>query len=402
MKVRVFVVFLVLIAPIAFAQAAGPAPTTPVSSSAVPDILQGPHYHVTSWAGKAAGEATLKLMEALCEQYNSLFLFDLSKVTSRWNVEIYPDKASFDAALKGTVPTPLTDYVFLHYRDPQQSRIVAWVPEKNSPLDEVRSLAFQGFYQFLWTFVPHPPAWIETGLANHFWNELWDGKTLKMDTDWPYLPTLKTLWADRGPDLEALLSAPEGSLDTASGKDLEAWGLIEYLLSSPDPANSRLLGSLLANLSPTAAEEANRDAALQRVKSAMDFAVLSAATRTWWMAKVSFGEWIQKGQKEMKDGDPISALRSYKAALELRPADGPTLYYAGLAAYNAKDYTAADQFYAQIDQQALPAGLLEYAKGVNEFALKKYDAAKADLMAAKTANAAAYGPLVAPVLELIR
>jgi len=377
-------------------------PLAAFAAPAAPVVVKGTNYTVTSWAGADAAKTTLELMEALAAQYNKLFLFDLTKKPAPWNVTLYATKADFDAALTGQV-TPLpTDYVFLQYSDPAKSTLAAWVPAEGTAYDEVRSLAFQGFFQFLWTFIPHPPAWVETGLAGVFWNSEWDGKTLTADPDLPYLETLQARWKDRGPDLKALLTAPEGSLDPASGKDLEAWGLAAYLLDSPDPTAARLFGSVLANLSPTATEEANRDAALARFQAAKDLTAASDELKAWWKTKTGYGAKIAEGVAKLKEKDPKAAAAAFQAAAALRPKDEAARYYVGLAAYEAKEYAAAEESFAKVDPKALPPGLLAYARGLTAFALKKNDDAKVWLTKAKAEDDAAYAKLAAPVLDLIK
>lgn len=388
MNVRFFALLLVLSS---VAWAAPPA-----------TVLKGTHYVVTSYAGAEAGQTTLDLMEALANRYNSYFLFDLSQVTAPWNVTLYASKADFDAGLKGQVTESPTDYVYLHYADPAKRVLAAWVPEAGSPVDEVRSLAFQGFFQFLWTFVPQPPAWLEVGLASVFWNSHWDGKTLSANPDLPFLETLQQRWRDRGPDVKALLSAPEGSLDPASGRDLEAWGLVAFLLDSPDPVYSRLLGSVLGNLSPSATETGNRDAALQRFSAARDLTKVSLDLQTWWKARQGFRARLESGQALLRDKNYSAAATAFQGALALRPDDSAALYYAGLAAYENKDYSGADTMFSRVQGRDLPAGLLAYARGLTAFALKQSDAAKTWLTQAKKEDDAAWGKLAAPVLDLIR
>jgi hypothetical protein len=378
-------------------------PVTAFSAPAgTPTVVKGPHYTVTSWAGPAAAQTTLDVMEALVARYNSLFLFDLSKAPAPWNVVLYATKDDFDASLAGQVSAPVTDYIYLHYADPSRSVLAAWIPAEGSPVDEVRSLAFQGFFQFLWTFLPHPPAWVETGLATVFWNSHWDGKTLTANPELPFLEALQERWKDKAPDLKALLNAPEGSLDATSGKDLEAWGLAAFLLETPDPAYARLFGSALAALSPTATEEANRAAVAQRFQAAKDLAVVATDLQAYWNSKQGFQARIDQGMAQFNAKNLPAAAASFQAALALRPTDDGALYWAGLTAYETKDYTAADGFFGKVAPKALPAGLLAYARGLTAFALKQNDAAKAWLTQAATEDATAYGKLTAPVLDLIK
>jgi len=367
-----------------------------------PVVLKGQHYVVTSWAGPEAGQWTLNVMEALVNRYNQLFLFDLTKAPGLWNVTLYATKADFDAAMVGQVATPPSDYVYLQYADPARSYLAAWVPAPGSPVDEVRSLAYQGFFQFLWTFIPHPPAWIETGLASVFWNSRWDGKVLALNPDLPYLEILQARWKDKAPDLKALLAAAEGTLDPASGQDLEAWGLAAFLLDSSDPAYARLLGSALGNLSPTATEEENRNGVLQRFVATKDLVSAATDVQTYWEGKLGFAARLAQGSALLKARNLSAASAAFQSALSLRPNDSAALYYSGLALYESKDYPGADAQFAKVPSPSLPAGLLAYARGLTAFALKQNDAAKTWLTQAKAEDSGTYEKLVAPVLELIR
>ncbi len=373
----------------------------PLLAFAQPIVLKGPHYAVTSWAGPEAGKATLGLMEGLLVRYNSVFLFDVSRTKNPWNVVVYSSKEEAEAALAGQT-TRLKDFVYLEYADPAKSQLVAWVSADGLGTDQVRSLAFQGFYQFLWTFIPHPPAWIEIGLANVFWNSQWDGTTVTPNPDLPLLEALQKKWSEKAPDVASLLSAPSGSLGSDNDRDLEAWGLAAFLLETPEPSYARLLGAALAELSPTATEEVNRTAVGKRFQASKDLTVLGADVQAFWKARLGFAQRLAEGNAQYAANDLAGARRSFQEALNLRPKDNGARYLCGLTAYESKDYTAAEAYFAQVDGKSLPPGLLAYARGLTAFALKNNPDAKTWLEQAKAEDAATYEKLVAPVLELIK
>lgn len=364
-------------------------------------VVTGDHYQVTSYAGKDAADTTLAVMESLLPRYNALFLFDVSKNKDLWNVTLYASKDAFDAALADQV-TPLpTDYVFLQYADAKKSTLAAWVPAEGSALDEVRSLAYQGFFQYLWTYIPHPPAWLETGLATVFWHSTWDGKTTVADASWPLLDSLQALWKAKGPDLKALLSAPEGTLNRNTGTDLEAWALATFLLQGPDPSYARLFGSLLTALSTSSDEVANRDAIMTRFMAAKALDQTSSDLRDWWLSKKSYQTWVTEGLTAAKASDWKTVDAAFTAAAEMKPGDETAVYYLGLSSYELKDYSKAESNFAKLDSKSFPSGLVAYARGLTAFALKKNPEAKAFLETAKQEDSATYEKLVAPVLDLI-
>ncbi len=363
----------------------------PAFTADSPVVLKSDHYTVTSWAGAEKANETLSLMEALLQNYNQLFLFDLSKLPAPLGVTIYATKEDFAKAMEGKTPAEPTDFVFLQYTDPAQSVLACWATD-----DMAHPLAFQGFYQYLWSFLPRIPSWIETGLAYHFWNVTWDGKALQPPTEEPFLDALQTRWATDAPtDLTPLLTA-------ASANELDSWALVTFLLQANDPVYPRVLGSILGNLAPAATLEANRQSALQRFQSGKNLSLAAKELVAWWKGQPSFSTLLAQGVAKMKEKDYTGALKLFQGALVQCPSDEQAQYYLGLASYELKDYPAAETSFAQIPGKNLPAGLLEYAKGLTAFAQKKWDDAKLYLGQAVERNEAEYKKAVLPVLELIK
>ena len=363
----------------------------PAFSAESPVVVKNDHYTVTSWAGAEKATETLRLMEALLQNYNQLFLFDLSKLPAPLSVTIYATKEDFAKAMEGKTPVVPTDFVFLQYTDPALSVLACWATE-----DMAHPLAFQGFYQYLWSFLPRTPSWIETGLAYHFWNVTWDGKALLPVTEEPFLDSLQARWATEAPtDLTPLLTA-------ASANELDSWALVTFLLQASDPVYPRVLGSILGNLAPAATLEANRQSALQRFQSGKSLPLAAKELVAWWKGQSSFSTVLGQGVAKMKEKDYAAALKLFQGALLQRPSDEQAQYYLGLASYELKDYPTAETSFSLIAGKNLPAGLLEYAKGLTAFAQKKWDDAKLYLGQAVERNEAEYKKAVAPVLDLIK
>ncbi|MEI8093210.1 MAG: tetratricopeptide repeat protein [Spirochaetales bacterium] len=360
-------------------------------SNAEPTVVKSDHYVVTSWAGSEKANETLALMEALLQRYNQLFLFDLSKLPAPLAVTLYSSKEDFVKALEGTTASPPEDFVFLQYTDPAQSVLAGW-----NTADLAHPLAFQGFYQYLWSFLPRSPSWIETGLAYHFWNVSWDGTSLGPVTEEPFLDALQARWATQPvTDLSALLTAP-------AANELDSWALVTFLLQSTDPVYPRILGSILGNLAPAATLEANRQSALQRFQSGKSLSTGSKDLAAYWAVQTSFSTLLAQGVAKMKDKDYAGALKLFQSALVQRPADDQARYYAGLASYELKDYPQAEAAFALVSTKTLPAGLLEYAKGLTAYAQKKWDDAKTNLAKAIERNETDYKKAAQTVLDLIK
>jgi tetratricopeptide (TPR) repeat protein len=360
-------------------------------SGTTPVLVKSEHYVVSSWAGAQRAQDTATLMEALLARYNQLFLFDLSRLPAPLKVAIYANRDDFSAALEGKAATSSGDFLFLQYTDPAQSVLACWASDEMA-----QALAFQGFYQYLWSFLPRTPSWIETGLAYYFWNTKWDGKVLLPPTEEPFLDALQARWATEAPgDLAPLLTA-------APANELDSWALVTFLLKTNDPLYARIFGSILGNLAPAATLEANRQSVLARFQSVKSLTSAATDLTTWWKTQVSFSTLLAQGVAKMKDKDYPAALKLFQQAQAQRPSDEQALYYAALASYELKDYTTAEAGLAAVSGKGLPPGLLEYAKGLAAFAQKKWEVAKGFLALAVERNETDYKKLVQPVLELIK
>jgi len=331
------------------------------------------------------------LMEALLLQYNQLFLFDLAKLPATLNVTVMKNKADFQTALQGKTTTVQEDFVYLQYTDPAQSVLMCWDRDNME-----RPLAFQGFYQYLWSYMPRTPSWVELGLAYHFWNLNWNGTALSSATEDVFLDALLEQWSRTLPtDLSPLLMAE-------SADPLTSWALVEFLNRSSDPVYSRIFNSILLSLAPAGTLENNRQTALQKFQSGKNLEVAAGDMVAWWKSRTSFTTLLSQGVERMKAKDYLGAQKLFSAALVQRAQDDQALYYMGLAAYELKDFVQAESLFSSIDPATLPPGLLDYARGMNAFAQKKWDVAKDHFSQAVTANETEYRKLVDDALALAR
>ena len=358
-----------------------------------PVVIHSTHYEVTSWAGAQDGQKAADLLESLCSRFEAVLQIS-TKQNAVFKVNLCADKQSYQKAVGPLVGSADSDFVALSFSDSQRNVLDAW----NAP-DKESSWAFQGFLQWFWGIVPNPPAWIETGLAYYFWDI--GGK----QPDWQFgshrifADDVLAAWGDKGPDLEHLLGPK-----LPPGKEKDAWAFVTFLMNTSDPAYARTFGAILADLSnPASASvdaQTNSSLALARLTSIKPLPQIAQDCLAWWTAHPGFGALLQQAENQLKDQKGKLAAGFLAQALELRPNDGPVLYLAGLAAYEAQAFSLAEQFYlkAQSSWNEAPAGLLEYALGLAAFQTKDWNQARSHLEAAAKASPATYASLTQPLL----
>ncbi|NNM68159.1 MAG: hypothetical protein HKM06_09135 [Spirochaetales bacterium] len=361
------------------------------SDETAPVVIHSTHYEVTSWAGAVDGQRAADLLESLYARFEAVLQIS-TKPNAVFKVNLYADKKSYLKAVGPLVGPAASDFVALSFSDPQRNVLDAW----NAP-DKESSWAFQGFLQWFWSIVPHPPAWIETGLAYYFWDIGGKQPDWQFGTHRIFADDVLAAWGDKGPDLEHLLGPK-----LPAGKEKDAWAFVTFLMNTSDPAYARAFGAILADLSNPASTDAqtNSSLALARLKSIKPLPQIAQDCLDWWKAHPGFGSLLQQAENQLKVQKGRLAAGFLAQALELRPNDGPVLYLAGLAAYEAQDFPLAEQFYqrAQTFWNEAPAGLLDYALGLTAFQTKDWIQARTHLEAAAKAAPATYTSLTQPLL----
>lgn len=385
---RMVVMFLVLAAFPMMAQ------TPPSLATANSDI-----FVVQSELGSAHAQKVLTIVQALYDQYNQVFQFDKSKLTNPLQIRWFATKQGFDAYLASKrVEGSRNDFVFLSWRDASKNELVAWGEDENW----FKSLAFQGFIQYIWSFIPNPPIWLRNGFAYYFWDLEWDEATgsVKRSDNLTFLDAAKNIIRRGAPDLNQLLTLDEAKVTPDS--DYLSWALVHYFSNTSNSADVRLFANVLIALSPSETLSNNSRSVLNRITSARSLSDLSANLSQHLNGLQGFSTFMEDGIDRFRSGNWAAATESFNKALALRPNDFRPHYYLGLTAYSEGKYEAAAIHYNNAKNFNPPPGLIAYAMGLNSFYLRQYEDATNFLRQAIAENPADYKTNAEQVLALMQ
>jgi len=363
------------------------------------------HYRVSSEVSQAQAEDVSHRMEAALALYNDVFHFDLSQLPAKFRIRVLKNLDSFNVYLQKILSQTRTDFVFIAWSDPQRSELLAF------PKDEpafTASLLHQGCIQFIKAFVDNPPVWLREGVATYLDASVWEPSagTFSFKPNLGWLEGLKSLL--RGETPAQFISFPDlltiSRESAQSQMDVfapESWGLVQFLLGSPDRSYSRALWDSIAALSQSATLDDNSQRARKRAFSWVTDQKMQADFKAFVLSMKTATDLVKDGMDQYTKGDMAGAESSFTKSLDLDPSSGTAFYYLGLVSYSRKDYAHAEDMYLKAFQLGANAGTINYALGVNSFAAgRNADAAKY-LNFAKQADKATYGDRVDSLLKRI-
>ncbi len=343
--------------------------------------VQTQHFQITSYAGKSEAEQEGNFLESLVTQFTQVLQIGPSSgqtATPLLSVELFPTLKAYEATvlpLLGKAPTPPLALKF----SAEKSQLLGVVHQGDNS-----SWAFQTFLEWFWATAPQAPAWLEEGLARYFWDISGEAPAWQFGQNLVFADDLLKQWT-QPPELSFLTKTK-----LTDQEALSAWGLVTFFMNTSNPSYSRAFGAYLANL----ASQSNK---LTHLKP--DFApALSKDCWNWWQAHPGRATLLQEAEKALKNGDGKTAQPLIAQALQLK-TDGNTLYLAGLAAYESKEYAQAEADYlkAQEAWKKSPPGLLDYALGLTFYQEQKWTEAKAHFTSAGKASET-YKKLAEPLL----
>ena len=339
---------------------------------------QSAHFQITSFVGKTEAEQQAKFLEGLVSQYSQVLQLPSSAV--KVSVELFPTVKAYEASvlplIGKTPPPPLA----LKFSD-QKTMLLGVTPS-----GEDSSWAFQTFLSWFWLAVPQAPAWLEEGLARYFWDISGKSPSWQFGQNRLLADALLKQW-EKPPTL-GFLSKPT----LTDAEKLSAWGLVTFLMNTPNPTYSRAFGAYLVNLTSP------HPTPLTTILTPEMLTQLSHDCWSWWKAHPGRTTLLQEAEQALKAGKGEIATPLIAQALQIE-RDGNTLYLAGLAAYETKDYPEAENYYLQAQKtwKEAPAGLLDYAIGLALYQQQKWSLAKQHFESASKASDA-YNKLTAPLV----
>jgi tetratricopeptide (TPR) repeat protein len=363
------------------------------------------HYRVLSDSGATAAMETARKLEAALSLYNEYLHFDLEALDSKLRVRIFGDKNDYDNYLNRLISETRSDFVYISYTDSNRSELVGFQREER---DFNPSLLHYGFIQFLSAFVPAAPLWIEEGMATYLeysqYNPMTESFTWKANFAW--LDSLKDLLANEEITGELtlrdlLLINKEQAQARIEIFYPSAWGLVHFLIQSPERSHNRILWESLAVLDGTASLEVNSNRVVDRAFHWVDLLELQRSFEAYISSLMTFNDLVRLGVDQYGTEELDSARSSFEEALMLRSDNYIPYYYLGLIAYQEKDFDLARTFYQRAAEMGIDRALINYALGVNAFADQRFDQAEDYLLKAKELNAESYSAKCDSLLQRI-
>jgi len=358
------------------------------------DSWSSKHYRVLSDSSVTAAMEIARKLEAALSLYNEYLHFDLDDLESQLRVRIFSDKNDYDSYLNRLISETRSDFVYISYSDPNRSELVGFQREEK---DFNPSLLHYGFIQFLSAFVPAAPLWIEEGMATYLEYSQYDPMTesFSWKANYSWLDSLKKLLSNDEITGELtlrdlLLVNKEQAQTRIEIFYPSAWGLVHFLLQSPERVHNRILWESLTAMDSTVTLEANSRRVLEKAFRWVDLMELQKSFESYISSLMTFNDLIRLGVDQYGADDLSSARSSFEQALKLRSDNYIPHYYLGLIAYQEKDFELARTFYGRAGEMGIDAALINYALGVNAFADQRYGQARDYLLKAKELDAESY------------
>lgn len=364
------------------------------------------NYRVLSEIGEDHARATAEKLESLLELYNEYFHFELGELPVRLRARFFSDQSRYDNYLQRVIETTRDDFVYLHYTDLAKSELVGY--EMDPEAFDV-SLKHQGLIQFLRAFVPNPPLWMREGFAVYFeeteFDENLDRAVYRENLAW--LETLQSIVDGTAgvapiPLSEMLRMNVDQARDQIDVFYPQAWGMVNFLLTSPNRDHNRIIWDSISALEPDASLAENSQNVWDAAFRWEPDEVLIDSFVSYVEDRKSFRTLVQDGIDQYAAGDLDSAEESFVTALKLREDSFIPYYYMGLLNYDRRNYGLADFYYKEALSRGSAEALTYYALGVNAYADNRFDDAENFLEQTVALDPEAYESKATQLLERIR
>ncbi len=346
------------------------------------NIYRSEHYSVVTQQNEQFAEDTAALMEAFFDLYTSYLHFDPEQLDHNLKVRIFSSQSKYDNFLKEVIGETRNSFVFLHYNDPKKSELVGYYIEDKSSFQ--RKLIHHGFSQYIKSFIPNPPLWIQKGFAVYFENSSYDEEKKKaiFHPNHAWVTTLR-----KSVRKDASLSDPEVFIpvsnllyidqDSAAQK-IEAfysqvWGMVHFLIHSEKKSYNRLIWDAISALDPKASMQANERRVVELAFEWVNKDTLISDFVAFIEDLKTFPDLIQMGIDAYAQGKYDTAEQAFTQAKSLRADHYVPDYYLGLISYNRGEFSMAEYYYLSAVKNDGNSDLLYYALGVNAMADNRLD-----------------------------
>ena len=362
------------------------------------NLIESDYYKIYSEVSVGHAAETAEILDAYFNFYNMYFHFDETALSYKMKVKIFKDKDTFDDYLADIIPEEKNSFVFLQYNQPDKNELICYYSEDAT---YSKYLAHHGFMQFLKTFIPSPPLWMQKGFAIYFEDCYYspEEKAVEYKENLDWLFTLKKYINNTVEGYENSI-IPFPTLLTMNVENANAsidvfyaqsWGLVHFLLNSTDNSYNRILWDSIKSLSPDK-DRKNNEVAI--IKDAFEWVGKNAFSSDFikYIDRIkTFPDLVQDGMDYYAEGDLSMAERTFINALSMRDDHPVPYYYLGLIYYAEHDYMMAEYYYQTAVQMGGEEGITYYALGVNAYADNRFEESVDSLVKSYRADPDFYG-----------
>ncbi|MQY76126.1 MAG: tetratricopeptide repeat protein [Spirochaeta sp.] len=360
-------------------------------------ISTSDHYLILSEESQRRAETLGWKMEAALKLYNANLHLDLAGLSSPLNVRIFRDKETFNGYLQEISAETQADFVLVSFSDPRKNELVCFDAPENK---FNTSLLHQGFIQYLKALAPDTPIWLRTGLAAYLENATYNPEERRFvwKANLAWLETLQKIISDEKSSHRLGIAELTSLSHEAASFRLEsfyaqAWGLVHFLIQSPEKKYNRIIWDAVAALN------SNTSMVNHKSFSWVPAAGLKEDFEDFILSLKTFNTLIREGKDYYSAGEYSQAATSFLGAMELDRENNKPYYYLGLIHYAQKEYDQAEKRYNTALNLGIDPALINYALGVNSFAAKRYIEAEEYLKRARDYDQAVYTEKVEPLLK---
>lgn len=340
-------------------------------------MAESNNYRVYSDISEEISQYAANAMDEYFKLFNRYFHFDENKLDSKLQIRIFKSKNSFDKYLSSIIPEASNSFVYLQYKNSKRSELVTYKMDNMEKME--KAFIHHGFVQFLKTFIPQAPLWMQKGFAIYFEKSLYNIQDniviFQENLDWA-VTLKKYIDADRKDPLNQKLFSISNLLkmDTATANKninvfyAESWGLVSFLINSKYIEYNRVLWDAISSLKPEALKLENETAVFKSSFIWTDKNTFLSDFYFYAESIKSFNELIQDGIKLYSKGALSEAERIFIKGMIVNENNYIPYYYMGLINYSRKDYAMAEYYYHSTAERGGNSNLINYALGVNSYA----------------------------------
>jgi tetratricopeptide (TPR) repeat protein len=323
------------------------------------ELVRG-YYRVFSQRGQADAELLAQEMEQRFNEYNRLFRFDGQKLQSPLVVRAFENREAYNAYVSSRLGRTREGAVYLHYNQRERRELVIL----RGSSEEAWMLAHQAFIQFFRAFIPSPPSWMQEGFAIYFNTLGFDhaARKLTYEENLSWLEPVKNLGQSLPPPESLFLADVRGIPENFQGL---SWALVSFFLNGGNQEYFRTLIETFLLLSDSASAAVNSERVMQRIAHWIDISAFQNEYRNYLTGRKTFKQLIDEGQAAYAAKDYSRAEEFFLQALNQRPGQHISYYYLGLLAFERKSHERAEEYYRLALQYGAEGALLHYALGIN-------------------------------------